>query len=74
MYEHLAFCVKVFDPFVKERIVDHQYMNFEDFLNEIEIMVIMVGHNHIKNNIEFIKDKLVLDTKNICMFDNVYKL
>ncbi|MFB4167259.1 nucleotide sugar dehydrogenase [Virgibacillus sp. JSM 102003] len=74
MDDHLAFGVKVFDPFVKERIVDHQFMNFEDFMNEIEIVVVMVGHDHIKNNMDFIKDKHVLDTKNICTFDSVYKL
>jgi UDP-N-acetyl-D-mannosaminuronic acid dehydrogenase len=74
MDEHLAFGVKVFDPFVKKRIVDHQFMNFEDFLNEIEIIVIMVGHDHIKNNMDMIKDKLVLDTKNICVFEGSYKL
>jgi UDP-N-acetyl-D-mannosaminuronic acid dehydrogenase len=72
--EHLAFGVKVFDPFIKERIVDHQFMNFEDFLNEIEILVIMVGHDHIINNMNLIKDKCILDTKNICTFDGVYKL
>ena len=74
MDEHLAFGVKVFDPYIKERIVDHQFMNFEDFLNEIEILVIMVGHDHIKNNMELIKDKLILDTKNICAFEDSYKL
>ena len=74
MDEHLAFGVKVFDPFVKERIVDHQYVNFEDFLNEIKILVIMVGHDHIKNNMMYLKDKLILDTKNICDFSGVYKL
>lgn len=74
MDEHLAFGVKVFDPFVKTRIVDHQFMDFEDFLNEIEILVIMVGHDHIKNNMDLIKNKLVLDTKNICMFEDSYKL
>lgn len=74
MDEHLAFGVKVYDPFIKERIVDHQFMNFQDFLNEIKILVIITAHNHIKNNIELIKDKLILDTKNICDFDGVYKL
>lgn len=74
MDEHLAFGVKVFDPFMKTRIVDHQFMNFEDFINEIEILVIMVGHDHIKENMDLIKDKLVLDTKNICTFDGAYKL
>jgi len=74
MDEHLAFGVKVFDPFVKDRIVDHQFMNFEDFLNEVEIVVVMVGHDHIKNNMDLLKDKLVLDTKNICTIDGAYKL
>jgi UDP-N-acetyl-D-mannosaminuronic acid dehydrogenase len=74
MDEHLAFGVKVFDPFVKTRIVDHQFMNFEDFINEIEILVIMVAHDHIKENMDLIKGKLILDTKNICDFDGVYKL
>jgi UDP-N-acetyl-D-mannosaminuronic acid dehydrogenase len=74
MDEHLAFGVKVFDPFIKNRIVDHQFMNFEDFLNEIEILVIMVGHDHIKKNMDLIEGKLILDTKNICDFDGVYKL
>src|SRR5690625_1139345 len=74
MDEHLAFGVKVYDPFVKQRIVDHQFMNFEDFLNEIEILVIMVGHDHIKENIDLLQNKLVLDTKNICIFEKSYKL
>lgn len=74
MDEHLAFGVKVYDPFIKERIVGHQFMNFEDFLNEIEILVIITAHDHIKNNPDLIKHKLILDTKNICDFEGVYKL
>lgn len=74
MDEHLAFGVKVYDPFVNERIVDHQFLNFEDFLNEIEILVVMVGHEHIKNNMELIKNKIILDTKNICVVEGAYKL
>lgn len=74
MDEHLAFGVKVYDPFIKERMVNHQFMNFEDFLNEIEILVIITAHDHIKNNLDLVKEKLILDTKNICNFDGVYKL
>ena len=69
MDEHLAFGVKVYDPFVKERIVEHQFMNFEDFLNEIEILVILVGHTHIKENMN-----LIVDKKNICNLRETYKL
>lgn len=74
MDEHLAFGVKVFDPFIKKRIVDHQFMNFDDFVNEIEILVIMVAHDHIKKNLDRVKNKLILDAKNVCNFEGVYKL
>ncbi|MDD4436543.1 MAG: nucleotide sugar dehydrogenase [Tissierellia bacterium] len=74
MDEHLAFGVKVYDPFIKTRMVEHQFMNFEDFLNDIEILVIMTAHDHIKNNMDLIRGKLVLDTRNICTFDGTYKL
>jgi UDP-N-acetyl-D-mannosaminuronic acid dehydrogenase len=72
--EHLAFGVKVYDPIIKNKVVEDQYMNFEEFLNEIEILVIMVAHDHIKKNMENIKGKLILDTKNICPFEDSYKL
>jgi nucleotide sugar dehydrogenase len=74
MDEHLAFGVKVFDPFINEIIVDNQYTNFIEFLNDIEILVIITGHDHIKDNFGLIKEKLILDTKNICDFKGVYKL
>lgn len=72
--EHLAFGVKVFDPFVTEKMVDNQYTNFDEFMNDIEVVVVMVGHDHIKENMPAIQDKLVLDTKNICTFEGAYKL
>ena len=74
MDEHLAFGVKVFDPFVNERILVHQFKIIEDFIDEIEILVIMVAHNHIKDNMDLVKNKIIFDTKNICGFDGVYKL
>ncbi|MGJ9458090.1 nucleotide sugar dehydrogenase [Oceanobacillus sp. CF4.6] len=74
MDEHLAFGVKVYDPFIHERIVEHQFMDYGDFLNEIEILVIMVGHDHIKENFDLIKGKHILDTKNIYTLDGAYKI
>lgn len=74
MDEHLAFGVKVYDPFINSKMVNNQYFDFNEFLNDIEILVIMVGHTHIKGNLDLIKDKLILDTKNICGFKGVYKL
>jgi len=74
MDEHLAFGMKVFDPLVKVKLVDNQYSDFNKFIEDIEIVVIMVAHAHIKENMDSIQNKFILDTKNICAFDKVYKL
>ena len=38
-------------------------------------MVIMVGHDDIKNKLDQLENVLVLDTRNICgKSDNIYKL
>ncbi|MFK8793959.1 nucleotide sugar dehydrogenase [Planococcus plakortidis] len=73
--EHLAFGVKSYDPFVEKQIVEDQVMDFNEFLNEVEIVVLLVGHDHIKENLDLLKGKLVLDTKNIANEDKgFYKL
>lgn len=72
--EHLAIGIKVFDPFIKKGIVNHQVMNFKEFINQVEIVVIMVGHDHIVENMKCLDGKHVLDTKNICTLENTYKL
>lgn len=74
MEAHLAHGIKSYDPFVKDVIVEGQYTNFNDFLNNVEIVVVMVSHTHIKENMDKISNKLVLDTKNICSFEGAYKL
>lgn len=74
MEEHLAFGIKVFDPFVKEKIIEHQFMNFDDFIKDIDIVVIMIAHDHIIQNMDSIKNKIIIDTRNICDFDGVHKL
>jgi UDP-N-acetyl-D-mannosaminuronic acid dehydrogenase len=73
MEEHLAFGVKVYDPYVKQKLVENQYFDFESFLSEIDLVVIITAHSHIKENLDKLKGKLILDTRNIC--DNsVYKI
>lgn len=72
--EHLAFGIKVFDPFVTERLVDNQFMDFNEFMDDIEILVIMVGHDHILKNMDAVQNKIILDTKNICSLSEAYKI
>lgn len=74
MDDHLAFGVKVFDPFVERKIVENQYIDYDEFLNEIDILVIMVSHDHFLENLNKVSNKLILDTKNICFIENTYKL
>lgn len=74
MDEHLAFGVKVYDPFVKKPVVDNQYFEFDKFIDDIDILVVMVGHSHIKDNLEKIKEKIIFDTRNVIKIDGIHKL
>lgn len=74
MDEHLAFGVKVFDPYVKNNVADNQYFNFEEFLSGIEIMVVLTAHAHILDNAGQLKGKYILDTKNAFDSNGIYKL
>lgn len=51
---HLVFRIKVYDSYVKTKIVDNQYMNFEEFSKDIEI-IILGAHDHIKENMGLLK-------------------
>ena len=72
---HLAEPLKVYDPFIKKDIVKNQYHDFDQFLNDIDLLVVMVKHDEIKNNLDKISDKIILDTQNICgNGKNIFKL
>ena len=62
----------VYDPMVSKDISSRQYHDFDKFLNDVDMVVILVGHTHLKENIEKLNGKIVFDTRNIV--PNVYKL
>ena len=66
--------VKVYDPYIEKDIVPNQMHDLDEFLDSVDLVVILVGHNEIKENIDKSKNKVVLDTRNVCDLDNVYKL
>lgn len=74
MEEHLASGIKVYDPWVSDDIVENQYHDLKEFLNDIELVVIMVAHSQIKENIDLLKDKYILDTRDIIEGCKRYKL
>ena len=71
---HLATGLKVYDPFITKDVVDNQYHNLDEFLSDIDMIVIMVKHNEIKDNVEKLKDKVILDCHNIIKLPGVYHI
>lgn len=71
---HLANGLKVYDPFIEKDVVKNQYHNLDEFLDAIDIVVIMVKHNEIKENLDKLASKIVLDCHNICKMSGVYHI
>ena len=66
--------VKVYDPFIVKDVVPNQYHNLDEFINDVELIVLLVGHDEIKQNMDKLKGKVILDTRKICDIDGVYRL
>ena len=71
---HLAEPLKVYDPLIEKDIVKNQYHDFEAFLKDVDMVVIMVKHGEIKGCWEKLKGKVILDCHNICPLDGVYHI
>lgn len=56
----------VYDPMVSMDIAARQCHDFDEFLGQVDMVVVLVAHSHIKQNMDRIKNKVVLDTRNIC--------
>lgn len=67
MKEHLAEAPKCYDPMVNQTIVEKQYHNFEAFLKDIKIMVVMIHHAHLDQSISAVQNKVILDTRNCAL-------
>lgn len=71
---HLATGLKVYDPFIAKDVVSNQYHDLDIFLNNVDMVVIMVKHDEIINNIEKLNGKLVLDCHNVIDLPGVYHI
>lgn len=71
---HLARPLKVYDPLINKEIAENQYFDYEAFLQDIDLVVIMVKHDHILKNMDKLKGKVVLDCHNICNLPGVYHI
>ncbi len=71
---HLATGLKVYDPFIGKDVVKNQYHDLDEFLSSVDFVVIMVKHNEIKDNMNKLKGKIVLDCHNIINLPEVYHI
>ncbi len=71
---HLGSPLKIYDPMVDRDVLPEQYHDFDEFLNSVDIVVIMVAHSQIRNSMNKLSGKIILDTRNICHLPGVYKL
>lgn len=74
MKRHLAVGVKLYDPYIKEKITAGQYLEFKEFIEDIDIIVIMVGHRQIIERQSEIKHKIIFDTRNVIHLEGIYHL
>ncbi len=66
--------VKIYDPFITKDVVPNQMHDLDEFLNSVDVVVLLVGHNEIKENMDKLKGKIILDTRNICKLEGTYRL
>lgn len=71
---HLATGLKVYDPFITQKVVENQFYNLDEFLNAVDFVVIMVKHNEIKENTDKLMGKVILDCHNIINLPDVYHI
>lgn len=72
--KHLAQPLKVYDPFIEKDMVENQYHDLDAFLNDVDLVVLMVKHDEIKANMDKLKGKVVLDCHNICHQKDTYRI
>ena len=71
---HLAPGLKVYDPFITHDVVANQYHDLDDFMNEVDLVAIMVKHTEIKEQMNKLVGKIVLDCQNVIDLPGVYHL
>ncbi len=75
MEKHLCgHLVKVYDPYITRDVVPNQYHDLDAFLKDIDLIVLLVGHDEIKANMDKLRGKVILDTRKICEIEGTYRL
>ena len=71
---HLATGLRVYDPFITKDVVKNQYHDLDAFLADIDMVVVMVKHTEIRENVDKLAGKVVLDCHNVINLPGVYHI
>lgn len=75
MAKHLSNgVIKIYDPYIINDVAANQYHDFDEFIKDIDMIVLMVGHDELIDNMDKLQGKIILDTRNICNLEGVYRL
>ena len=69
---HLATGLKAYDPFITKDVVKNQYHDLDSFLADVDMVVVMVKHTEICENVDKLAGKVVLDCHNVIDLPGVY--
>ena len=71
---HLATGLKVYDPFITKDVVKNQYHDRDAFLADVDMVVVMVKPTEIRENVDKLAGKVVLDCHNVIDLPGVYHI
>lgn len=74
MKDNLAFGAKVYDPYAKKELCENQFTDFDEFLEGLKLVVVMVGHQHLIERQDKLRHLTVYDTRRCLRGENIIYL
>ena len=72
--DYCALTLKSYDPYVSQNLLPNQQPDLEAFLDQVDLVVILVGHDEIRKNAAALEGKIVLDCCNLPELADAYHL
>ena len=71
---HLATGLKVYDPFITKDVVKNQYHDLDAFLADVDMVVVMVKHTEIRENVDKLAGKVIKKCHPVIDLPGVYHI
>lgn len=57
--------VKIYDPYIQEQYFTGQMHDYQEFIDAVELIIVLVAHDEIKLQQNALEDKIIYDTRNV---------